>query len=101
MTSRRTTARYVLRLGAARKEGAALVEVTIGDEATVRIPLASDDKPIAKSEQTVPSGTLCLALARRTCIGKSPSTARPSVRSRRQGAADANHSRIRHAGIRC
>jgi hypothetical protein len=35
---------------AARKEGAAVVEVTIGDEATVRIPLAPD-KPIAESRQ--------------------------------------------------
>jgi hypothetical protein len=35
---------------AARKEGAAVVEVTIGEEATVRIPLAPD-KPIAEPRQ--------------------------------------------------
>ena len=32
---------------AAKKEGAAVVEVKIGDEATVRIPLAPD-RPIAE-----------------------------------------------------
>ena len=37
---------------AARKEGAAVVEVTIGGEATVRIPLAPD-KPIAESEPVI------------------------------------------------
>ena len=30
---------------AARKEGAPVVEVKIGDDATVRIPLSPDDKP--------------------------------------------------------
>jgi hypothetical protein len=35
---------------AARKEGAAVVEVTIGDEAIVRIPLAPD-KPIAEPDE--------------------------------------------------
>lgn len=38
---------------AARQEGASVVEVKIGDEATVRIPLAPDDKPIAESEEIV------------------------------------------------
>ena len=37
---------------AARQEGAAVVEVTIGDEATVRIPLAPD-KPIAEPDEIV------------------------------------------------
>lgn len=37
---------------AARKEGASEVQVTIGDEATVRIPLASE-KPVAKSAKIV------------------------------------------------
>lgn len=37
---------------AARKEGAAVVEVMIGDEATVRIPLAPD-KPIAEPDKVV------------------------------------------------
>lgn len=37
---------------AARKEGAAVVEVMIGDEATVRIPLAPD-KAIAESEEII------------------------------------------------
>jgi hypothetical protein len=37
---------------AARKEGAALVEVTIGGGATVRIPL-TPDKPIAEPEEIV------------------------------------------------
>ena len=37
---------------AARKEGAAVVEVKIGDDATVRIPLAPD-KPIAESDEVV------------------------------------------------
>jgi hypothetical protein len=37
---------------AARKEGATVVEVTIGDEATVRIPLAPDN-PLAESEEIV------------------------------------------------
>jgi hypothetical protein len=32
---------------AARKEGVAVVEVKIGDEAMVRIPLAPGDKPVA------------------------------------------------------
>jgi hypothetical protein len=39
---------------AARKEGAQVVEVTIGNEATVRIPLAaSDNKPIAEPDEVV------------------------------------------------
>jgi hypothetical protein len=38
---------------AARKEGASVVEVKIGDEATVRIPLVPDDKPIADSTEIV------------------------------------------------
>jgi hypothetical protein len=37
---------------AARQEGAALVEVKIGDDATVRIPL-TPDKPIAEPEEVV------------------------------------------------
>jgi len=37
---------------AARKEGATEVEVKIGDEATVRIPLAPD-KPVAESDEVV------------------------------------------------
>ena len=37
---------------AARQEGALMVEVRIGDEATVRIPLAAD-KPIAESDQVI------------------------------------------------
>jgi hypothetical protein len=37
---------------AARQEGAQVVEVTIGDEATVRIPLAPD-KTIAESDEVV------------------------------------------------
>ena len=37
---------------AARKEGAHEVEVKIGDDATVRIPLAPD-KPIAEPEEVV------------------------------------------------
>ena len=37
---------------AARKEGAPVVEVKIGDEATVRISLAPD-KPVAKSDEVV------------------------------------------------
>lgn len=37
---------------AAQKEGAHEVEVRIGDEATVRIPLAPE-KPIAESEEIV------------------------------------------------
>jgi hypothetical protein len=37
---------------AARQEGAPAVEVTIGGEATVRIPLAPD-KPIAAPEEIV------------------------------------------------
>jgi hypothetical protein len=37
---------------AARQEGAPVVEVKIGDEATVRIPLAPD-KPVAESEEIV------------------------------------------------
>jgi hypothetical protein len=37
---------------AARKEGAPVVEVKIGDEATVRIPLAPE-KPIAEDEEVV------------------------------------------------
>lgn len=36
---------------AARQEGAAVVEVTIGGEATVRIPL--NGKPIAEPEEVV------------------------------------------------
>jgi hypothetical protein len=38
---------------AARQEGATVVEVKIGDEATVRIPLVPDDKPIADPEEIV------------------------------------------------
>jgi uncharacterized protein GlcG (DUF336 family) len=38
---------------AARKEGAPVVEVKINDEATVRIPLGRDDKPIADTEEVV------------------------------------------------
>jgi hypothetical protein len=38
---------------AARKEGAQVVEVKIGDEATVRIPLVPDDKPIAEPDEVV------------------------------------------------
>jgi hypothetical protein len=38
---------------AARQEGAPVVEVKIGDEATVRIPLVPEDKPIAESEEVV------------------------------------------------
>ena len=38
---------------AARKEGAYEVEVKIGDDATVRIPLTAPDKAIAKSEEVV------------------------------------------------
>jgi hypothetical protein len=38
---------------AARQEGAPVVEVKIGDEATVRIPLVPDDKPIAESDEVV------------------------------------------------
>jgi hypothetical protein len=37
---------------AARKEGAPLVEVKIGDEASIRIPLVPD-KAIAESEEIV------------------------------------------------
>jgi hypothetical protein len=37
---------------AARKEGAPEVEVKIGDEAIVRIPLAPE-KPVAESEEIV------------------------------------------------
>jgi hypothetical protein len=37
---------------AARQEGAAVVEVTIGNEATVRIPLAPD-KPVAESDEVI------------------------------------------------
>lgn len=37
---------------AARKEGAPVVEVKIGDEATVWIPLAPE-KPIAEDEEVV------------------------------------------------
>jgi hypothetical protein len=37
---------------AARQEGASVVEVKIGDEATVRIPLASD-KPIAETNEII------------------------------------------------
>jgi hypothetical protein len=37
---------------AAKQEGAPVIEVTIGDEATVRIPLAPD-KPIAESDEVV------------------------------------------------
>jgi hypothetical protein len=37
---------------AARKEGAPMVEVRIGDGATVRIPLVPD-KPIAESQDIV------------------------------------------------
>jgi hypothetical protein len=37
---------------AAKQEGAPVVEVTIGDDATVRIPLAPD-KPIAESDEVV------------------------------------------------
>jgi hypothetical protein len=37
---------------AARQEGAQVVEVTIGDEATVRIPLAPD-KPIAEPDEVI------------------------------------------------
>ena len=38
---------------AARQEGASVVEVNIGNEATVRIPLVPDDKPIAEPEEIV------------------------------------------------
>ena len=38
---------------AARKEGAPVVEVKLGDEATVRIPLGRDDKPIAEDDEVV------------------------------------------------
>jgi hypothetical protein len=38
---------------AARKEGAPVVEVKIGDEATVRIPLVPDEKPLADAEEIV------------------------------------------------
>jgi hypothetical protein len=37
---------------AARQEGAAVVEVKINDEATVRIPLVAD-KPIAEPDEVV------------------------------------------------
>jgi hypothetical protein len=37
---------------AARQEGATVVEVKIGDEATVRIPLAPE-KPIAETKEIV------------------------------------------------
>jgi hypothetical protein len=37
---------------AVRKEGAQVIEVTIGDEATVRIPL-TPDKPIAEPDEIV------------------------------------------------
>lgn len=37
---------------AAKKEGAAVVEVKIGNEATVRIPLVPD-KPVAESDEVV------------------------------------------------
>jgi hypothetical protein len=37
---------------AARKEGASVVEVKIGHDATVRIPLVPD-KPVAESEEIV------------------------------------------------
>jgi hypothetical protein len=37
---------------AARKEGATMVEVKIGDDAIVRIPLAPD-KPIAESDEII------------------------------------------------
>jgi hypothetical protein len=37
---------------AAKKEGAPVVEVKIGDEATVRIPLVPD-KPVADTEEIV------------------------------------------------
>lgn len=37
---------------ATRKEGVAVVEVTIGDDATVRIPLAPD-KPLAESDVVI------------------------------------------------
>jgi hypothetical protein len=38
---------------AAREEGAKVVEVIINGEATVRIPLAPDDKPIADPDKVV------------------------------------------------
>lgn len=38
---------------AARKEGAPVVEVKLGDDATVRIPLDPDDKAVAESEDIV------------------------------------------------
>jgi hypothetical protein len=38
---------------AAKKEGASVVEVKIGDDATVRIALAPNDKPIAEPEEFV------------------------------------------------
>jgi hypothetical protein len=37
---------------AARKEGAPVVEVKIGDDATVRIPLAPD-QPIAEPDEVI------------------------------------------------
>jgi hypothetical protein len=37
---------------AARKEGAPVVEVKIGDDATVRIPLAAG-KPVAEPEEII------------------------------------------------
>jgi hypothetical protein len=38
---------------AARQEGALVVEVKFGTEATVRIPLVPDDKPIAEPDEVV------------------------------------------------
>jgi hypothetical protein len=38
---------------AARKEGVREVEVKIGDDATVRIPLTPPDRPVAEPEEIV------------------------------------------------
>jgi hypothetical protein len=38
---------------AAKQEGAPVVEVRIGDEATLRIPLVPEDKSIAEPEEIV------------------------------------------------
>jgi hypothetical protein len=37
----------------AARKGAAVVEVTIGGEATVRIPLAPDKHPIAEPDEVI------------------------------------------------
>jgi hypothetical protein len=53
MTTLAATARMIrAAIRAARKEGAQVVEVTIGDQATLRIPLAPE-KPVAERDEVV------------------------------------------------